>query len=278
MATGVSGTTERDIRAALYSATMRNVLFEDFSGPTIPSVSTVTGGVPTGAAGDVNFLQTSRGNIFQYHVLGTQTILAPVMTTTGLNISQDVANADDGVEYVPTILEMPENTLVGAYGNKGVYTVGTDGPIYTSLKFTIADVSGTDDCAFGFRKLEAFQATVDGYDEAAFLNVISGDINIETLRLSATTTTDTTDNWADAATKTLTVIVALDGKVTYEIDGVAPTTTKAYTFDSGEVIVPFFYFIHAADFAETTNLVRWEAGPTGFGDGFEAVPPRTGGI
>ena len=70
MATGVSGTTERDIRAALYSSTMNNVLYEDFSGPTIPSVSTVTGGIPTGAAGDVNFLQTSRGNIFQYPLAG----------------------------------------------------------------------------------------------------------------------------------------------------------------------------------------------------------------
>ena len=49
------------------------------------------------------------------------------------------------------------------------------------MKFAIADVSDTDDCAFGFRKVEAYQANIDDYDEMAALNVISGDIKIETI-------------------------------------------------------------------------------------------------
>ena len=47
---------------------------------------------------------------------------------------------------------------------------------------------------------------VDDYDEAAFLNVILGDIYIETiLNNAATTSTDTTNNVTDGGTVTLKV-------------------------------------------------------------------------
>jgi len=210
---------------------------------------TLTATDPVGTAGDENLLIFDE-NIFEYHILGAQTIAAPVRSATGLNVGMDQTD-NDGVEISQGILA----------NSRSAFVVGTSKAFCLKVKFTIPDVSGTDDCAIGFRKAEAYQANIDDYDEMAALNVISGNITIETiLNAGATTSTDTTDDWADAASKTLEVYVDANGVVTYKIDGVAPTTTAAFTFDDGEVVVPFFYFLHASDLAGAVTLVSWECG------------------
>lgn len=207
------------------------------------------GGGSSGTEGDENVMATGRGNL-EWHVLGTQTILAPSIVSTGLNINQDQTD-DDGIEICAGILA----------GNRLAYTVGTDSAFFIKCYFSIADVSGTDDCAVGFRKAEAYQANIDDYDEMACLNVISGDITIETiLNDGATTATDTTDNWADATLHELEVRVSDAGVVTYLIDGAAPTTTAAFTFDDGEVVVPFIYFLNATDVAGEVVINKLEIG------------------
>lgn len=218
-------------------------------GKVLADGSTRAHSAPTGATGDENLMMLN-GGTFEYHILGTQTILAPVLGTGGLDVGMD-QTANDGVEICCGI-----NAV-----NKGVFTVGTSPAFFARLKFSIADVSGTDDCAFGFRKVEAYQANIDDYDEMAVLNVISGAINIETiLNAGDTTTTDTTDTWADGATHELKVKVSAAGVVTYEIDGRAPTTTAAFTFDTGEVVVPFFYFLNDTDLAGAVILKEFECG------------------
>lgn len=203
-------------------------------------------GAATGTGGDENLCMLNN-SLWEYHILGTQTIVAPSMGTGGLNIGLDQTD-DDGVEFCLGI---------NAH-NKGVFTVGTSPAFFARMKFSIETVAGTDDCAFGFRKVEAYQAALDDYDEMAALNVISGDITIETiLNGGATTSTDTTDNWADAETHELKVLVDADGAVTYEIDGRTPTTTAAFTFDDGEVVVPFFYMLQA-NAAQTGAVVLKE--------------------
>lgn len=225
----------------------RGYIYEDFKYNVI--TAKYLGGAATGTAGDRNIMQT-RMNTFEYRVQGTQTILAPVLTTVGLDISLDQTD-NDGVEYTHGILSRCEVA----------FTIGTSAAFSFRVKFKIADVSGTDDCCVGFRKAEAYQTAVDDYDEAAFLNVILGDIKIETiLNAAATTTTDTTDNWADAATHTLKVSITAGGVVTYLIDGVAPTTTAAFTFDSAEVVIPFFLFIQATTTPGIVELIEWEVG------------------
>lgn len=207
-------------------------------------------GAATGTAGDEN-LCSCGGTTFEYHVLGTQTIVAPSLGTYGLNIVQDETE-NDGVEYCLGISAL----------NRGVFTVGTSPAFFARMKFYIDDVSGTDDCAFGFRKVEAYQANIDDYDEMAALNVISGDVKIETiLNGGATTTTDTTFNWADTGIHELEIDVSAAGVVTYKIDGSAPATTAAFTFDDGEVVVPFFYLLAAADpEVAAVELIEFECG------------------
>lgn len=191
------------------------------------------GTVASGTANETNIL-TMGGVTLEQTVKGTQTIIVPVLLAGGLNVGQDQTD-NDGIELTAGILSR----------SPCAFTVG-ERAFMARLTFSIGTVAGTDDCAFGFRKAEAYQANIDDYDEMAVLNVITGDIKIETiLNNGATTTTDTTNNWADGETHTLEVRVAKTGAVTYLIDGAAPTTVAAFSFDVGEVIVPFFFMLHA---------------------------------
>ena len=243
----VSATSFRALDKSAQNVEERAHTYETFD--IDPVTSGKGGGAATGTTGDENIMLFEH-NGFEYHILGTQTILAPSLTAVGLNIAMDQTD-NDGVEISQGILST----------NKHVFTIGTDGPFFLRVKFKIADVSGTDDCLVGFRKAEAYQAAVDNYDEMAALNVISGAINIESiLNAAATATTDTTDAWADNETITLQVNVSAAGVVTYKIDGSAPTVTAAFTFDTAEVVVPFMYFLNAAGLVDTLEIVEWECG------------------
>lgn len=220
-----------------------------YKGKVLADGTTLAHAAPTGATGDENLMQFMEGQL-EWHVLGTQTILAPALTATGLDIGMD-QTANDGIEICSGILA----------NNKLAFTVGTDAAFFARMRFSLADVSGTDDCAFGFRKAEAYQAAIDNYDEMAALNVISGDIKIETILNNATTTTtDTTENWADTAIHELSIYVDGDGVVTYKIDGHEPATTADFTFDTGEIVVPFFYYLHDTDICDTIILKEFECG------------------
>jgi len=203
---------------------------------------------PVGTDATANIMVVD-GETFEYQNIGTQTILAPVWGATGLNVARDLT-ADDGTEITQGVTAR----------NKSAVTVGTD-KAYCELELTLTDVSGTDDCLFGFRKVEAYQAAVDDYDEMAAFNIVSGDIKTETiLNNGTTTTTDTTDDWADGETKVLRLEIDGAGRVTYKVDGAEPTVVAAFTFDTGEVVMPFFYMIHDTDASESTLFTKWSSG------------------
>lgn len=214
-----------------------------------PVCAQTTGEVCDGTDTDVHAMVFPRTG-FEFTNIGTQTTLCPQITSDGLNIGRTQTN-DIGTEVTQGITA----------NSRAAFTVGTSGAFYAKCTFSIADVSGTDDCAFGFRKAEAYQAAIDDYDEMACLNVISGDITIETiLNGGATSATDTTEDWADGAEHTLEVYVSAGGVVTFKIDGDVPGTTAAFTFDDDEVVVPFFYFLHDSDLAGAVTLSDWEVG------------------
>lgn len=214
-----------------------------------PVFAGVAGGAPTGSAGDENIIDFVDAR-FTHHVLGTQTILAPTWDTDGLDLVQDAGDNDGSEISAPIEVIAPQQFVVG------------DGVCSFRTEFSIGDVSDTDDFVIGLRKKEAYQANVDDYDEMAAFNVNAGDIFIETiLNGGATTSTDTTDNWADGETHTLEIQVDEDGVVTYLIDDAAPTTTAAFTFDAGEVLIPFVYYINAGATDPDIKLKKWFAVP-----------------
>ena len=219
-----------------------------------PVVIQADGTVADASDDAVNIHQYASGLHLTVQNITAQTLFYPQANTAGLDYSGDAAdNAGFG-------MVMRQQTYRGTI-NKDYFTVGTSPAFYFALKFKIGDVSDTDDCSMGFRKVEAHQDAIDDYDEMASLNVISGDIKIETILNGGTTgVTDTTSNWADGETHTLKVLVDDAGAVTYQIDGVTPSTVAAFSFDSGEEVTPFFQFIHAAASTAGIILIEWEAG------------------
>lgn len=212
-----------------------------------PVTAGILGGAATGATGNENVMIFGT-NVFEYHILGTQTILAPHIDANGLVADLD-DTADDGVEIGQGITAR----------SPSAFTVGTDA-FYLKVKLIIEDITGTDDCAVGFRNDGAYEAAIDDYTDMVALNVISGAIYIEDIDDDAgTDSTDTTDTWGDGETHTLEIYVTSAGVVTYMIDGAAPTVTDAHTIDSGDVVVPFLYFLEHTDITDLT-IVSWECG------------------
>lgn len=206
------------------------------------------GTAASGADTEIN-VAAMGGLVFEYNNIGTQTILVPNITAAGLDIARDL-NSGDGTEINQGIVA----------SSPAAFTVGTDGPFSFSVKLTLADVTGCAEMAVGFRNDGAYAAAIDNYTDMAAFNIQLGVVNIETiLNSGTTTTTDTTlTDWADAATHILKVNVSMAGVVTYEYDGAEPTVVAAFTFDDGDVVIPFVHQVHAATSPGAVTLVKWD--------------------
>ena len=153
------------------------------------------------------------------------------------------------------------------------YTIGTDAAFRVDVKFLLEDVTDLDVCAVGFRKQAAFVEDLQtnaawkaAYDDMAAIS-IDGTSATSPIRIyhslnGSDAEVDTTDTFADAATKTFSVLVSSAGVVTYLIDGTAPTVTLAQTFDDGDVVIPFFEAIMQAtgSAGHRPCLVSWFSG------------------
>ena len=204
-------------------------------------------------------------------------------TLTCLNTAEnlDIVPDKDAVGMIPP-LDEAANDGIEIYGcntkaltidnSDGSFTIGTDPAFELSVKFDVVTVANFDVCAVGFRKQEASLTAVEaaaeindgsGYTDIACLNMNVGNIIIQTnLNDTTAATTDTTVDWSDGDTKTLTVKVSSAGVVTYAIDGAAPTVTAAFTFDSGDVVVPCMLITKAQNgSAGDIKLISWYQGP-----------------
>lgn len=214
-----------------------------------PVTAKIAGGAATGTAGDENCMAID-GTNFEYHVIGTQTILAPVIVAGGLNIAQDEAN-NDGVEITEGITSQ----------SKSAFTIGTDA-FYLKVKVYFTDVTGTDDFWIGFRLAEAYQSDNNAYDSYACIGHIAGDLTQETEVDGGTeTTTDLNEtNWADTASHELGIFIAANKAVTFTYDGSAPGSAAAFSWGATDTVVPYIYLRHDTDIAETTYLMTYECG------------------
>lgn len=205
-----------------------------------PITAKVSGGAATGVAGDNNILYTQFG-AYEWNVIGTQTILAPSLDAFGLNLVQD-NTAGDGIE-----LCMGQTAL-----SPMAFTIGSDAAFFLQAVFKVEDVSGTNPLIIGFRKVQAFNATLSSYTDFATIGIV-GTANPNTIKLQTqvntggVTTTDTTQTVADGSTTQLKVKVSSTGVVTYELNYATPTVVAAFTFDTGDVVIPFIRFTEAAD-------------------------------
>lgn len=245
--------TVKEIDAEFLYASGDDILFTQ--SPVMQSNAT-TGVAPTGVAGDVNLMCLQNGIVMEQFIIGTQTIIAPRMSSSGLLASLDLT-ASDGVEY---------NFGAARNNSRHSYTIGTSAAFFFEVQMTIADISGGNPYCIGFRKTEANNATFGSYTDYAAIGMFTGTsatniVLCTELNSGGQTLTNTTDAWGgDGATKTLKVLVSAAGVVTYTINGVAPSVTAAFTFDSGDVVAPFIRIEHGAVAPGAVNLVSMKCG------------------
>jgi hypothetical protein len=228
--------------------------FDNFN--TNPVTSKVGGGAATGVAGDNNIL-TTRFGLFEWFVIGTQTILAPKIDAFGLNLVQDAAVAGDGIELCQGVTALSVAT----------YIVGTDPAFYMRCTFKVQDASGTNPLIIGFRKVAAFNATLSSYTDFVSIGIV-GTANPNTIKTQTqvasggVVTTDTTQTVADGAITTFAIYVDAKGAVTYTINDAPPTVIVGYTFTAGTNVIPFVRFTQAADITTQASCNWYEVGFT----------------
>lgn len=220
-----------------------------------PVTSAVGGGAATGAAGDTNALVSRVGNIYEWFVIGTQTILAPKLDDFGLNLASQDATAGDGIELSQGVQAVSPASFI----------IGTNAAFMIRTEFKVQDSSGCNPLIVGFRKAQAGNATLANYTDFAVIGIV-GTANpntIQTITQIATAgavTTNTTQTWADGETHRLAVLVDENGVVTYQIDDAEPTVVAAYTFANGLTVVPFARFVQAADLTTQASCDLYEVG------------------
>ncbi len=192
------------------------------------------GAVPATTTSVTNKFLTPYGMLNHVNI-GTQTIVAPAMGSTGLLTDQDVATGD-GAQYSPSLLTNNEQEFV--VGKSAFMAV---------FGFTMTAVTGAN-TYFGFRKKEAFQLDYNDYNDLATIGTTSTSGKVSTngiLGNAATvTTTSTTVSAVNSVRSVYIVKVAVDGTVTCYVDGVSfpiySAGTTALVFPAGTVLVPFF--------------------------------------
>lgn len=219
-----------------------------------PVTSKVGGGAATGTAGDNNVLFTQFGQ-YEWFVIGTQTILAPSLDTFGLNLVQDAAVAGDGLEFL-----MGQTAL-----SPCSFTVNQDNAFFLQAVLKVQDVSGANPLIIGFRKVQAFDATLANYTDFAAIGIVGTAAKIETqtqLATAGVVTTDTTQTATDGATMQLKVSVSGTGVVSYQFNYGTPTVVAAtaFQFAANTIVVPFIRFTQAADLTTQASINYLECG------------------
>lgn len=226
-----------------------NYWFDNFT--VNPVTSKVGGGAATGTAGDNNVLYTQFGQ-YEWNVIGTQTILAPSLDTFGLNLVQD-NTAGDGIE-----LCMGQTIL-----SPMAFTINEEAAFFLQGVFKVQDVSGCNPLIIGLRKAQAFDATLSNYTDFVSIGIVgtAGHIQLQTqLNTGGVVTTDTTQVAVDGATIQFKIKVSSTGVVTYEYNYQEPVVVAAFTFDSGDVVIPFIRFTEAADITTQASINYLEMG------------------
>jgi hypothetical protein len=208
----------------------------------VMTTAATTGGVATGATGDINLMSLQDGCLMEQFIMGAgQTIIAPRMdATAGLSVGLDLVG-NEGAEY-----------NFGARANaKHAYTIGTSAAFFLEAQLYAADLSGLEPLWLGFRKVEANNATWDSYSDFYGIGMNNGTsaTNVSltsqvngggvTLQSGGTAWTG-----GDGGTVTLKILVSAAGVVTATIDGGAPSSALAYTFDNADVVMPCLHFLH----------------------------------
>lgn len=222
----------------------------------VAMIKGATGAAASGSTGAVNLLSFGGQGTLECAQLGAgQTLVVPTIASDGLEISGDQTD-DEGRELCSGLLVR----------NQGVFLVGTDAAFFFRCRGVIDDVSGTDTLVIGFRLNQAYQTGFASYTDFAALNLDAGQWKSVTNLNNGgvTTTTLTGSTVADLGAFEVKILVSAAGVVTYQLGTPGSLSTNtvapAFTFDTGDTVTPFLFFLHSADLANSVRLRQWEAG------------------
>jgi len=191
-----------------------------------------------------------------------QALFCPSNAATGLDIAGDQVDTN-GWE-----IGMSEPGQADA---RFIFTVGSE-PVgfFIEAKFTVADVSGSNEILIGFHEMATVEAARGSYTDYSLFGAIGADLNLATNLASAgETLTDTTDDVSDTVAFVLRMEVDTDGKVTYKMANTAalvasgivvPTVGLDFTFADGTVLVPCVRQIQDAGLTGTLVMNYLECG------------------
>lgn len=228
-----------DVAGRSFNPTNTNI--ESFDVDPIIQSNANTGAVASGATGDINVLYLQDRTTVKSFVLGAgQTILKPVLEDDGLLISLDLANS-----------EGQEIWWGHTTRSRHVFTIGTSPAFFIEAEFKVADCGTSDPLWIGFRNLVAPNANYTTYTDSYVIglrNTTGADTTVigTNLNNAGWAYQDTGDAWLDGESHVLRIDVSAAGVVTALIDGVAPTTPVAFTFDDTDQICPYIHHLFAA--------------------------------
>lgn len=218
------------------------------------------GAAPTGTANTLGWQMSTYTGMNRTNI-GTQTIVAPVLTSTGLLLDQD------------------DVTTEGSHTSANQQTLGCQEFIVGKQEFSLIATAVAGDWTdtqfmIGFRKKAAYTAAYDDYTDLAAIGggAADGD-SIFTqgiLNNAATVTTDTAVNFADAVSVELMIKVSLNGTVRAYANGVSypiySTGTTTLVFDVDDVMIPFYQHVNIGSGDPAIVISEFVAVPTK--DGF----------
>lgn len=252
---GVSTRTVRDeaITAQKIHADVKggSHLFYDGKGQPLLFKADLSGVAVTTADTDEVALLPNGGHLF-YNTVGdiSTAPYGPKADDLGLNLAPDLTN-NEAVSYIfggALAAGVPFANPFGlTVAQAPADKKNMPHPVFMRMRFTIEDVSGSDDLEFGFRKAEDIATAPAGYADVAAFKIVSGDIKtVAIVGGGAPSLVDTTQNWADNEEHELMVVLFGNGIVKFFLDGKEPTVTQAYQFTDALVVVPFAYILQDA--------------------------------
>lgn len=185
------------------------------------------------------------------HIFGFMPIVdagdtVPAADATGLDITAgNVTNNDN------------EEIFTGTLGTTGrPFIVGTDPAFKFCATMSVADVSGSDLMACGFRTPDPATVAIASYTDYCAVGHASG--NYFTHDKTNGLDDSASDVIADTESDVWCTLVSAAGVCTYTVDGVAVSSPGAHTIPDGLLVIPFCTVLHDADGADDTLITKWD--------------------
>jgi len=220
-------------------------------------------------AGDINTIYVG-GYPWQYFVNGAFAGQAPqvIHNANGLALSIDAAN-DDGIEFAPILAEtialvagVHDGSIAAPARTVNGFTARTD-DMFLRVRMRVEDVSALDFLSLGFRRANQLpQTTLGAYTDYFVMNLNNGTSETRSRLNSGTeSVTVSTETVADAGTVIYEVRVNRAGVAQGLVNGALVAAGQSgFTFDSADLLIPFFLAQADGTDGGAVELSLWEQG------------------